>query len=153
MPLPVIGQQKAGQVGMTVETNADEMANRAFRHAGCDVEIEPPESQIAHALSVLVEVLDGLREHLRFTVNRETIDIFRRNNKGPMILWPYVSTAPHCYLMSICGMFDRLDLYLWFRVVVANAIFIIALIWQRTASARTLREFDAIDAAPVPIKP
>jgi phosphatidylglycerophosphate synthase len=93
---------------------------------------------------------NGLREHLRFTVNQQTIDIYRRHNKWPMKLWPLVSTAPHAYLMSLCGMFDRLELYLWFRVVIANAIFIVVLIWQRIATNRTRRDFEQIGAAPVP---
>ncbi len=90
----------------------------------------------------------GLRQGLQFTVNEQTVDIARRYNKGPMKLWALISLAPHCYLMSICGIFNRLDLYLWIRVLLANAIFIWVLIWQRRASSRTMEELVKINAAP-----
>jgi phosphatidylglycerophosphate synthase len=93
------------------------------------------------------------QENLRFIVNEKTVDIYRRHNRAPMRLWMWVSTAPHSYLMAICGMFDRLDIYLWLRVVAANVIMIIALIWQHVATTRTRRDLDAIDAGPVPNTP
>lgn len=91
----------------------------------------------------------GERDHLRFTVNDETIRIFRRHNYGPMQLWSLVSLCPHTYLMATCAMFDRLDLYLWFRVVIGNALFVLAIVWQRVATDRTLRDLERIGAAPV----
>ncbi|MBN1652662.1 MAG: CDP-alcohol phosphatidyltransferase family protein [Deltaproteobacteria bacterium] len=91
------------------------------------------------------------QENMRYIVNEKTVDIYRRYNRGPIQLWMWLSTAPHSYLMAICGMFDRLDLYLWLRVVVANAIFIVVLIWQNVASNRTRRELENIGAAPVPV--
>jgi phosphatidylglycerophosphate synthase len=90
----------------------------------------------------------GRRDGLRYVVNEETARIYRRYNIGPMKLWPWISNAPHVYLMSICAMFDRLYLYLLFRAFVANAIFIVVLLWQRSASKRTLREWETIGAAP-----
>lgn len=89
------------------------------------------------------------QENVRFTVNEKTVDVYRRHNLGPMKLWMWVSTAPHSYLMAICGMFDRLEVYLWFRVVAANVIFVAVLIWQNVASNRTHRDLEAIDAAPI----
>jgi phosphatidylglycerophosphate synthase len=80
----------------------------------------------------------ALRHHLTFPVSEESIRIYRKYNRGPMQLWALVSTAPHSYLMSLCAMFDRLDVYLWLRVVVANAIFVWACLWQRVATRRTL---------------
>jgi hypothetical protein len=93
------------------------------------------------------------QENLRFIVNDKTVDIYRRHNRAPMRLWMWVSTAPHSYLMAICGMFDRLDIYLWLRVVAANVIMIIALIWQHVATNRTRGDLDAIGAGPAPNTP
>jgi phosphatidylglycerophosphate synthase len=67
-------------------------------------------------------------------------DIYRAYNRGPMRLWTWVSLAPHMYLLSIFGMFDRLDLYLWVRVLLMNLMFFVALIWQRKATERTVQE-------------
>lgn len=91
------------------------------------------------------------REGLRYTVTAETAEIYRRNNLGPMRIWRWLGLAPHTYLMSIFGMFDRLDLYLWLRLVVINALFVIALVWQRRASERTLQSLQAINAGPVQV--
>ncbi len=92
----------------------------------------------------------GAREHLRFPVNAETVRIYRKHNLGPMRLWAMISLAPHSYLMSICAMFDRLDIYLWLRVVAANVIFVVVLLWQRVASRRTHEELERAGFAPVP---
>ena len=90
----------------------------------------------------------GLRHHLSFPVSAESVRIYRAHNRGPMQLWALVSTAPHAYLMSICAMFDRLDIYLWLRVIAANAIFVIACVWQRVATARTRAELAAAGLSP-----
>lgn len=91
---------------------------------------------------------DGRREHLTFTVNEQTAEIHRKNNARVMKLWSLVSLAPHSYLISICGMFDRLDLYLWGRVVVANGLFALILWMQRAASRRTLADLELVGATP-----
>jgi phosphatidylglycerophosphate synthase len=92
----------------------------------------------------------GRREDLRFPVTPETASLYRKYNRGLMRLWPWISLAPHSYLMAICGMFDQLYLYLLFRAFVANAIFIAVLLWQRSASTRWRRALEQIGAAPVP---
>lgn len=91
----------------------------------------------------------ALRHHLSFPVSAESVRIYRAHNRGPMQLWALVSTAPHAYLMSICAMFDRLDIYLWLRVIAANAVFIAACIWQRVATVRTSAELAAAGLAPI----
>ena len=93
----------------------------------------------------------GGRDRLRFPVSEETIRIHRRRNYWPMQLWTMVSLCPHTYIMSTCAMFDRLELYMWFRVVVGNAIFVTAIVWQRVATERTLRELERVGAGPDPI--
>ncbi|TNF30636.1 MAG: CDP-alcohol phosphatidyltransferase family protein [Deltaproteobacteria bacterium] len=70
----------------------------------------------------------------------ETAAIYRKHNHGPMQLWALISLAPHTYLMAICIMFDRIDVYLWFRLVGANVILAVAVIWQRIATIRTVDE-------------
>jgi hypothetical protein len=100
----------------------------------------------------------GLRHHLSFPVSAESVRIYREHNRGPMQLWAWVSTAPHCYLMSMCAMVDRLDVYVWLRIVPINLIFVWACVWQRIATQRTqaawlaagLQPLPSIDAAPVP---
>jgi CDP-alcohol phosphatidyltransferase len=90
----------------------------------------------------------ALRHHLTFSVNEQSIQIYRKHNRGPMQLWAMVSTAPHAYLMSICAMFDRLDIYLWLRLLGANAVFLIACLWQRAATRRTAADWAAAGLAP-----
>jgi phosphatidylglycerophosphate synthase len=94
----------------------------------------------------------GRRDDVRFTVNEETIRIYRGHNYWPMQLWTLVSLCPHTYVMSTCAMFDRLDLYLWFRIAVGNAIFVAAIVWQRIATGRTLRDLERAGAPPVPLE-
>ena len=64
-----------------------------------------------------------------------------------MRLWALVSSAPHSYLMAICAMFDRLDIYLLIRVFGMNGIFLVAAIWQRHATCRTIEELAGVRAA------
>lgn len=90
------------------------------------------------------------RDGCRYVRNEETARIWRENNLGPMRLWAFISLCPHSYLMAICGIADRLDIYLWLRLFLMNAVFFVVLIWQRRASETTLRELSEIGAAPVP---
>jgi phosphatidylglycerophosphate synthase len=79
----------------------------------------------------------------------QTAEIYRKNNVWPMRLWALVSLAPHSYLMAICAMFNRLDVYLFIRVFVMNGIFLVALIWQRHATRRTIDELAGVSAIEV----
>ena len=90
------------------------------------------------------------RDGMRFTRTEETARIYREHNMGPMRLWAFISLCPHSYLIAICGMLDRLDVYLWIRLFLMNAVFLVVILWQRRASERTLRELTDIGAAPVP---
>jgi len=83
---------------------------------------------------------DGRRGDWIGARDEETARIYRRHNLGPMRLWAIVSLAPHAYLMSICAILDRLDVYLWIRLVVMNVLFIVVLVWQRRATTLTRRE-------------
>ena len=78
--------------------------------------------------------------------DHRTSEIYRKNNVWPMRLWALVSLAPHSYLMAICAMFNRLDVYLFIRVFLMNGIFLVALIWQRHATSRTIEELVGADA-------
>jgi phosphatidylglycerophosphate synthase len=91
------------------------------------------------------------KERLRFAVNEQTVASYRRHNKGPVKLWALISLAPHSYVMAICCMFDRLDVYLWLRLALGNALFAIVLLWQRAASRRTRDELSALGCAPAPL--
>ncbi|HEX2878869.1 MAG TPA: hypothetical protein VHO25_04970, partial [Polyangiaceae bacterium] len=55
-------------------------------------------------------------------------------NRGPMRLWTWISLAPHTYLMAIFAMLDRFEIYLWVRLVLANVLLLVALVWQRKSS-------------------
>jgi phosphatidylglycerophosphate synthase len=89
------------------------------------------------------------RHELKFTVTERSAQEYRRFNLAPLRIWTLISLAPHSYLMAIAGMFDRLELYLWFRVLGANLLFVIALLWQRQASARTLAALHEAGTPPV----
>lgn len=93
----------------------------------------------------------GSKERLRFSVNEQTVATYRRHNKGPVKLWALISLAPHSYVMAICCMFDRLDVYLWLRLLLGNALFAIVLLWQRAASRRTRDDLSTLGYAPVAI--
>ena len=77
----------------------------------------------------LNELLDG---------SEQAAVIYRKFNLGPMRLWALVSLAPHNYLMAICAIADRLDIYLFIRLFVMNGIFLVAAIWQRRATSQTV---------------
>ncbi|MCB9730118.1 MAG: CDP-alcohol phosphatidyltransferase family protein [Deltaproteobacteria bacterium] len=74
-----------------------------------------------------------------------TAETYRRHNYGPMRVWTMVSLAPHCYLFSLFAVTDRIDLYLWLRLVVMNVLFLVALVWQKRATLRTLDELAPVD--------
>lgn len=90
------------------------------------------------------------RAHLKFPVSAKSVEIYRKYNAGPMQLWAAISLAPHSYLISICAMFDRLDVYLWLRAVLANVVFVIVLLWQRRATRKTLEALSEAGLSPVP---
>jgi phosphatidylglycerophosphate synthase len=92
----------------------------------------------------------GLRAHLNFPVTDKSVQIYRRHSAGIMQLWAAISLAPHCYGMSICAMFDRLDVYLWLRFALANSLMVIAMLWQRRVTRRVLAELAEAGLAPVP---
>ena len=81
--------------------------------------------------------------------NRRTAEIYRKHNLWPMRLWALVSLAPHSYLMAICAMSDRLELYLYIRVFLMNGVFLVAATWQRFATCRTLEDLGSAGAVVV----
>lgn len=83
----------------------------------------------------------ALRNPKTFVITEESAAIFKMQQRGPMRIWAWVSLAPHMYLFAIFGMFDRIDAYLWLRLLGMNALFLIGLVWQRQATQQTLREF------------
>lgn len=92
----------------------------------------------------------GQREGLQFKVNAATNEVYRRKHRSLMQLWAMISLAPHSYLMAIAAMFDRIDAYLWLRLLAGNAVFAVALVWQRGASRRTRQELEALGLQPMP---
>lgn len=77
----------------------------------------------------------GLREGLVYELSPELAAIYRKHNRWPIRLWTWISLAPHTYLMAIFAMLDRFEIYLWVRLVLANGILLIALLWQRKGSS------------------
>lgn len=90
----------------------------------------------------------AMREGLNYDVTDETAAIYRKHNYAPMQLWNAISLAPHTYIMSICGMLDRLDIYLWIRLIAMNVIFLIVVLWQRRASRLTNEALAAAGLGP-----
>ena len=84
----------------------------------------------------------AIRDGKTMPVSEETVRIHKRHNYWPMQLWTALSLCPHTYLLSICAMLDRLDVYLWFRAVVATVLYLTALGWQRYALTRTLQDLE-----------
>jgi phosphatidylglycerophosphate synthase len=64
----------------------------------------------------------------------QTAANYRHHNQAPMQLWALISLCPHSYLLALSVMFDRIDLYFWFRLVGANALLVVAIFWQRRAT-------------------
>lgn len=81
---------------------------------------------------------DAWRLSQRLRSDERTAEIYREENLWPMRLWAVISLAPHSYLMAICAMMDRLDVYLYIRVFGMNAVFLVAAVWQRYATQRTI---------------
>jgi hypothetical protein len=73
----------------------------------------------------------------------ESAALYREYNWLTMQLWKAQSTAPHAYLFSIFGMFDRLDLYIWLRLTVLGALMVLTFVLQRRATSHTLSAFAA----------
>jgi phosphatidylglycerophosphate synthase len=92
----------------------------------------------------------ALRAHLSYPVSERSVAIYRQYNAAPMQLWAAISLAPHSYGMSICAMFDRLDIYLYLRAFLANALFLIVWLWQRSATRRTNAALADAGLAPQP---
>ncbi len=88
----------------------------------------------------------ALRERRTIARNPRSAAIYRKYNQGPMRIWAIVSLAPHSYLMAICAMADRLDVYLWIRVVAMNVVYLVGAIWQRRATTKTNEELAALGA-------
>lgn len=103
----------------------------------------------------IVSLIDpaGSRESLTFRVSPQSTADYRRFNLGPLRVWTALSLAPHSYLFAIFGMFDRLDLYLWLRLIGGNSLFVLAIAWQRYASARTRAALDDAGLTPVQGQP
>lgn len=95
----------------------------------------------------------GTRVDRSINVTDETIRQFRWRNYVPMQLWTLVSLCPHTYVMAICAMFDRVDIYLWYRVLGGNAIWMAAIVWQRLATEQTLRDFQELGVHPQEAEP
>jgi hypothetical protein len=94
---------------------------------------------------------EGSREHLTFRVSPKSAADYRKYNLGPLRVWTAISLAPHSYLFSIFGMIDRLDVYVWVRLLGGNLLFLIAILWQRRASSRTRRALEADGLSPQPV--
>jgi phosphatidylglycerophosphate synthase len=92
----------------------------------------------------------GSRDPFDFKVSDESVAIYRKHNQGPMKIWALISLAPHSYTMAILAMLDRLDLYLWLRLTLGNALFALVLLWQRRASRSTRAELAGHGLAPEP---
>jgi hypothetical protein len=95
------------------------------------------QQQAAEAAFVRLTNPAALRSAAVYKVNPTTVSVFRKLNALPMRLWAANSLAPHSYTMSICAMFDRLDVYLYIRVVLANLTYLVTLLLQRRATRLT----------------
>jgi phosphatidylglycerophosphate synthase len=88
---------------------------------------------------------DAWRVSQRVETDDKTRDIYEKANIWPMRLWALVSLAPHTYLLAICAAFDRLEVYLYIRVFLMNGIFVLAALWQRHATRKTIEQLAEVD--------
>jgi hypothetical protein len=95
----------------------------------------------------------GSRENLTFRVSQQSTAEYRQFNLGPLRVWTAISLAPHSYLFAIFGMLDRLDVYVWLRLVGGNLLFVLAIVWQRRASSRTRAALESAGLAPSQVAP
>lgn len=133
--------------------DVDERSARAKRHGSFAEWISSRlHADLLRTQTRLVALVDpnGTREGLRFQVSPESAARYRELNRGPMQLWALISLAPHTYLLAIAIMVDRIDLYIWARLLLGNALFAIALVWQRRASLRTREALAALGLQPLP---
>ena len=80
----------------------------------------------------LSRLLDPRAEALRTReYDARATEIYRKNNRWLMQGWALVSTAPHPYLMALCGAFDYQEAYFWLRLVGMNLLFVALVLWQR----------------------
>lgn len=90
-------------------------------------------------------------EERRYAPSEERARIYRRHNRGPMQLWAVLSLAPHSYLFAVFGMANAIWEYAIFRLTVMNALFLVAVLWQRHATRRTLDAYErCADEEPTP---
>jgi len=135
---------RPGQSGEGHDADTVSETVQAARHEGRIIQMAMKYILVPHLMrqKMFVNWLnpDAWRLSQVFQSDEQTAEIYRKANVWPMRLWALVSLAPHSYLMAICAMFNRLDIYLFIRVFLMNGIFLVALIWQRHATRRTIEE-------------
>ncbi len=90
----------------------------------------------------------SLRSGAKIVPTSESAAAYARLNGLSMRLLTYISLAPHCLLMGLAGAFDRLEWYLWIRLVLMNVLFVAAVWMQRRATDATLAEFERLGVVP-----
>ena len=135
---------RPGQSGEGHDADTVSETVQAARHEGRIIQMAMKYILVPHLMrqKMFVNWLnpDAWRLSQVFQSDEQTAEIYRKANVWPMRLWALVSLAPHAYLMAICAMFNRLDIYLFIRVFLMNGIFLVALIWQRHATRRTIEK-------------
>ncbi|HET8938766.1 MAG TPA: CDP-alcohol phosphatidyltransferase family protein [Polyangiales bacterium] len=107
------------------------------------------QQQAAEAAFVKFTNPAALRTAEQYPVSETTVQVFRKYNTLPMKLWAANSLAPHSYTMSICAMLDRLDAYLYIRVVLANVLYVVTLFLQHRATRLTNQELRGVLETPL----
>jgi len=69
-------------------------------------------------------------------------EIYKRHALGPMRMWrTFFGVGTHVFTLSLAIAFDKFEWYVFFRVVVLNALdYLIVLPWQRRASKAAFEE-------------
>ena len=144
---------RPGQGGEGHDADSIEETVEAARHEGRIIQMAMKYALVPHLQrqKAVVSWLNPDAWHLSQVLQSDdqTAEIYRKENLWPMRLWALVSLAPHTYLMAICAMADRLDLYLYIRVFLMNGIFLVALIWQRHATCKTAKDLVRVGAIDV----
>jgi phosphatidylglycerophosphate synthase len=77
--------------------------------------------------------------------------IYAKHVLGPMRVWRgFYGLGSHIFLLSIAIVFDRIDIYIWYRLVAMNLFaFLVLLPWQRRASRAAFEEMGVrLDPSP-----
>jgi len=71
-------------------------------------------------------------------------EVYVKNNKTLVRLWNLNGTATHAFILVICAVFYRLDLYIWYILLIGNVLALILWLLQKNSDNKALRDYDTV---------